>query len=89
MSYCAGVWTGVCLHGAWMIGSVRVCVSVRLGFASGTSCIVDALFVAMQSNPSKMPAEMRPIEKFVRNLERGLPFNRYVTFETQRRLGSM
>ena len=65
VSYCAGAWTVVCLHGAWMITSVVVCVSVRMRFASSTACMVDALSVGMRSDPPELPEEVRPIEKFV------------------------
>ena len=65
VSYCAGACTGVCLHGAWMIASVGVCVSVRMGFASSTACMVDALSVGMRSDPPELPEEVLPIEKFV------------------------
>ena len=67
VSYCAGVWTGVCLRGAWLIASVVVCVSVRMGFASSTACMMDALSVGMRSDPSELPKEVRPIEKVVCN----------------------
>ena len=65
MSYCAGAWTGICLRGAWMIPSVGVCVSVRMGCASSTVCMVDALSVGMRSDPSELPEEVWPIEKCV------------------------
>ena len=65
VSYCAGAWTGVCLCGAWMIASVGVCVSVRMGSASSTACMMDALTVGMKSDPPQLPEELRPIEKFV------------------------
>ena len=49
---CAGAWTGVCVRGAWMIASVGVCVSVRMGFASSIACMMDALSVGMRSHLS-------------------------------------
>ena len=65
ISYCAGAWTGVCVRRAWMIASVGACVSVRMGFASSTTCMVDALSVGMRSDPSELPEDVQPIEKFV------------------------
>ena len=65
VSHCAGAWTGVCLRGAWMIASVGVCVSVRMGVAFSTARMVDALSVGMRSDPSELPEEVRPIAKFV------------------------
>ena len=65
VSYCVGAWTGVCLHGACVIPSVGVCVSVRMGCASSTARMVDALSDGMRSDPSELPEEVRPIEKFV------------------------
>ena len=65
VSYCAGAWTGVCLHGAWMIVSVGVCVSVRMGLASSTACMMDALSVGMRSDPSELPEDVQPFEKIV------------------------
>ena len=74
VSYCAGAWTGVCLRGAWtgvclrgawMMASVGVCVSVQMGFASSTACMMDGLSIGMRSDPSALPEEVRPIEKFV------------------------
>ena len=41
------------------------CVSVRMGFASSTACMMDALSVGMRSDPSELPEEMRPTKKFV------------------------
>ena len=65
MPYCTGAWTGVCLRGAWMIASVGVCVSVQMGCASSTAGMVDVLSVGMRSDPSELPDEVQPIEKFV------------------------
>ena len=48
-----------------MIASVGVSVSVRMGVASSTACMVDALSVGMRSDPSELPEDVRPIEKFV------------------------
>ena len=42
-----------------------LCLSVRMGFASSTACMVDALSVGMRSDPSELPEEVRPIEKLV------------------------
>ena len=62
--YCAA-WTGVCLRGTWIIASVSVCFSIRMGFASATEQMVDALSVGMRGDPSKLPEEVQPIENFV------------------------
>ena len=36
-----------------MIASVGVCISVRMGFASSTACVMDALSVGVRSDPSQ------------------------------------
>ena len=54
LCWCMECWF---LCGACMIASASVCVSVRIGFASSTECMMDA--------PSELPKEVRPFEKFV------------------------
>ena len=42
-----------------------LCLSVQMGFASSTACMVDVLSVGMRSDPSELPEDVQPVEKFV------------------------
>ena len=64
MSYCAGVWTGVCLRGAWMVALVSS-VSRSEWDLPSQQHLVDALPGGMRTGPFELPEEVQPIEKFV------------------------